>query len=114
MRLTDVEVDKQQLYSVKVGGYFGDRRVVYEIPREALDDYFHGRPHLTDTQRHTLVTSNLESISAVMQQKCEQQAWHSADRGVGQFWLLHFGAGDLKLNDHQLAADEKAQQEARE
>jgi hypothetical protein len=114
MKLTDMEVAPPQLYGVKVGGHFGDRRVIYEMPREALDDYFRHRPHLTDAQRHTLVTSNLDSIAAAMQTKCEQQAWREINRGVGSFWLLDFDARDLKLSDHQLAADEKAQQEVAE
>ncbi|MCP3477689.1 hypothetical protein NLM33_46980 (plasmid) [Bradyrhizobium sp. CCGUVB1N3] len=48
VKLTDIAVDKPQGYRVVVGGYFGDRRVIYEIPREPLDDYFPHRPHLTD------------------------------------------------------------------
>ncbi|MGY3448344.1 hypothetical protein [Bradyrhizobium sp. USDA 4353] len=108
MKLIDVEVDKPQSNLVKVGGYFGKRRVIYEIPREPLDDYFRHRPHLTDLERHTLVTSNLEAITVVMQQKCEQQEWVETDRGTGPFWLLNFDARDLKLSDHQLVADELA------
>ena len=107
MKLTDVEVNGQSMGSIiQVGAYYNKRRVVYEIPREPLDDYFRGRPHLTDAQRHTLVTSNIESIAAVMQSKCEQQAWLETNRGVGLFWLLNFDARDLKLSDHQLGADE--------
>ena len=92
-------------------GYFDKRRVVYEIPREPLDDYFPQRPHLTDAQRHTLVTSNLDSIAAVMQEKCERQAWRETNRGRGTFWLLDFNPRDLQLTDHQLVADEQARVE---
>ncbi|MGJ5050352.1 hypothetical protein ACQR09_25080 [Bradyrhizobium oligotrophicum] len=111
MKLIDVEVDKPQSHVVRVGGYFGKRRVIYEIPREPLDDYFRDRPNLTDLKRHTLVTSNLETITAVMQQKCEQQQWRETDRGTGPFWLLDFDARDLKLSDHQLVAEEMARAE---
>jgi hypothetical protein len=106
MPLTNIEVDGPQHDWVRVGGYYGDRRVIYEIPREPLDDYFQHRPHLTDLQRHTLVTSNLEAVAAAMQRKCEQQAWREVNRGTGPFWLLDFDACDLSLSDHQLAADE--------
>lgn len=107
MKLTDVEVNGRPTgHMIQVGGYYGKRRVVYEIPREPLDDYFRGRPHLTDSQRHTLVTSNIGSIAAAMQDKCERQAWREIDRGTGPFWLLDFDERDLKLTDHQLAADE--------
>ena len=62
MELTDVEVNNRPQIdgSIQVGGYFGAGRVVYEIPRVPLDDYFPQRPDLSDAQRHTLVTSNLE------------------------------------------------------
>jgi len=70
MKLTDVEVSRPQIdHTIQVASYFGTRRVVYEIPREPLDDYFPRRPHLTDTERHTLVNSNLKGITTVMQQK---------------------------------------------
>lgn len=111
MKLTDVEMDKLQAHVVRVGGYFGKRRVIYEIPREPLDDYFRHRPRLSDLERYTLVASNLEAIKIVMQQKCEQEAWRETDRGLGPFWLLDFDPRDLKLSDHQLAADEKARAE---
>jgi hypothetical protein len=109
MKLRDVEVSAPQIdHSIQVAAYFGKLRVVYEIPREPLDDYFPRRPHLTDVERRTLVTSNLESITAVMQQRCEQQAWRETNRGRGPFWMLDFKASDLKLSDHQLVADEAA------
>ncbi len=109
MKLTDVEVNERPIGSmIQVGGYYDKRRVVYEIPREPLDDYFRGRPHLTDAQRHTLVTSNIDSIAAAMQDKCERQAWSETDRGTGPFWLLDFDGRDLKLSDRQLVADEAA------
>jgi hypothetical protein len=114
MTLVDVDCRPQVEYSIQVAGYFGKQRVVYEIPREALDDYFPKRPHLTDKERHTLVKSNLGSITAVMQQKCEQQAWSETNRGRGTFWFLDFNARDLKLSDHQLVADEKAKAEAQD
>jgi hypothetical protein len=108
MTLTDVDCRPQVDYSIQVAGYFGTQRVVYEIPREALVDYFPKRPHLTDEQRYVLVKSNLDSIATVMQRKCEQQAWRESDRGKGAFSLLDFDARDLKLSDHQLVADEAA------
>jgi hypothetical protein len=108
MTLVDVDCRPQVDYSIQVAGYFGERRVVYEIPREALDDYFPKRPHLTDMERHTLAKSNLDSITAVMQKKCEQQVWRETNRSKGPFWLLDFNPRDLKLSDHQLAADEAA------
>jgi hypothetical protein len=110
MKLTDVEVNsKPQIYgSIQVGGYFGARRVVYEIPRVPLDDYF-PRRQLSDAQRHMLVTSNLDAIKAIVQRKCEQQAWNETDAPGGSFWLLDFDRGDLdqQLSDHQLVADEQ-------
>jgi hypothetical protein len=69
MKLTDVEVNgRSQNGRIQVGGYFGPRRVAYEIPREPLDDYF-PRSDLSDAQRHTLMTSNLNAIKAIMQLK---------------------------------------------
>lgn len=106
MNLVDVDCQLQVDYTIQVAGYFGERRVVYEIPREALDDYFPKRPHLTDPERLTLVKSNLDAITAVMQKKCKQQAWREINRSKGPFWLLDFDARDLKLSDHQLVADE--------
>jgi hypothetical protein len=53
MTLVDVDCRARVDYSIQVAGYFGGRRVVYEIPREALDDHFAERPHLTDMERHT-------------------------------------------------------------
>jgi hypothetical protein len=108
-KLVDVKCNRTAAGTmIEVAGYFGSRRVVYEIPREALDDYFPGRPHLTDEQRFTLVKSNLEAIAAAMQDKCEWQAWCEVNRGRGPFWLLDFDARDLtrdlKLSDHQLVA----------
>jgi hypothetical protein len=104
MKLTDVEVNsKPQIDGgIQVGGYFGARRVVYEIPRVPLDDYFPRRPHLNDAQRHTLVTSNLDAIKAIMQRKCEQQAWNETGAPGGSFWLLDFDPRDLnkQLSDH--------------
>src|SRR4051794_15732104 len=108
MTLVDVDCRPQVNYSIQVAGNFGGRRVVYEIPREALDDHFPKWPHLTDKERHTLVKSNLDPITVVMRKKCEQQAWRETNRGRGPFWLLDFNARDLKLSDHQLVADEKA------
>jgi hypothetical protein len=108
MKLTGIDCRPEADYSIQVAGYFGDRRVVYEIRREPLDDYFPKRSHLTDTERHTLVKSNLDSITAVMQKACERQAWCEVNRGKGPFWLLDFNPRDLKLSDHQLAADEAA------
>lgn len=111
MKLTDVEVNsKPQIDgSIQVGGYFGARRVVYEIPRITLDDYFPRRPHLSDEERRTLVTSNLDAIKAIMHRKCEQQAWNETDAPGGAFWLLDFDPRDLnqQLNDHQLVANER-------
>jgi hypothetical protein len=112
MKLTDVEVSRPQIdHAIQVAGYFGTRRAVYEIPRESLDDYFPRRPHLTDTERHTLVKSNLKAIMTVMQQKCELEAWRETNRGRGTFWLLDFNPRDLQLSDHQLVADEQARVE---
>jgi hypothetical protein len=96
VKLTGVEVDKPQHYWVKVGGNFGGRRVVYEIPREPLDDYFSHRQNMTDLERHTLVTNNVAAITLVMQRKCEQQAWSEVNRGVGSFWLLDFDPRDVE------------------
>ena len=112
MKLIDVEVSGPQIdHSFQVAGYFGKRRVVYEIPREPLDDYFPRRPHLTDMDRRMLVTSNLEAITTVMQQKCEQEAWRETNRGRGTFSLLNFDPRDLQLSDHQLVAHEQARAE---
>jgi len=108
MELTDVEVNNRPQIdgSIQVGGYFGARRVVYEIPRVPLDDYFPQRPDLSDAQHHTLVTSNLDAIKAIMQRKCEQQAWRETDAPGGSFWLLDFEPRDLRqqLSDHRLSA----------
>ena len=107
MKLTDNEVSRSQIdHAIQVAGYFGTRRVVYEIPREPLDDYFPRRPHLTDTERHTLVNSNLKAIA-------EMRAGGLAEtnRGRGTFWLLDFNPRDLQLSDHQLVADEQARVE---
>ena len=102
MKLADVEVNSTPKIdgSILVGGYFGPRRVVYEIPRVLLDDYFPRRPHLNDAQRRTLVTSNLDSIKIIMQRKCEQQAWNETNTPGGSFWLLDFDPRDL---DRQLS-----------
>jgi hypothetical protein len=102
MKLTDVEVNgaPQIDQSILVGGYFGPRRVVYKIPRVPLDDYFPRRPDLTDAERHTLVTSNLDSIKIIMQRECEQQAWNETNTPGGSFWLLDFDPRDL---DRQLS-----------
>ena len=106
MILTDVKVnDRPEIGgSIQVGGHFGARRVVYEIPRVPLDDYFPKWPRLSDAQRHTLVTSNLNAIKAIMQRKCELQAWRETRAPGGSFWLLEFDPRDLhqQLSDHQL------------
>jgi hypothetical protein len=103
-KLVHVETRPYFDHKFPVAGYFGDRRVVYEIPSKALDDYFPGRPHLTNEQRFALVKSNVDAIAAAMQALCEQESWRRINRGAGWFWLLDFDAGGLKLSDHQLAA----------
>jgi len=106
MKLTDVEVnDRPEIDgSIRVGGHFGARRVVYQIPRVPLDDYFPKWPHLSDAQRHTLVTSNLNAIKGIMQRQCELQAWREIRAPGGSFWLLEFEPRDLhrQLSDYQL------------
>lgn len=107
-KLSHVEIRPHFDQKIPLAAYFGDRRVVYEIPSKALDDYFLGRPHLTDEQRFALVKSNVEPIAAAMQALCEREAWRRTNRGAGWFWLLDFDAGDLKLSDHQLSVEEKS------
>jgi hypothetical protein len=107
-KLSHVEIRPNFHRKTPIAAYFGDRRVVYEIPGEALDDYFLGRPHLTDEQRLALLRSNVEAIAAVMQTLCEREAWRRTNRGEGWFWLLDFDPGDLKLGDHKLSVEEKS------
>ena len=105
-KLIHVETRPDFDRKIPVAGYFGDRRVVYEIPCKALDDYFPDRPHLTDRQRFALVKSNVDAIAAAMQALCEREAWRRINRGAGWFWLLDFDVCDLKLSDQHLALEE--------
>jgi hypothetical protein len=104
-KLSHVEIRPHFDQKIPLVAYFGDQRVVYEIPYKALDDSFPGGPHLTDEQRVALVNSNVEDA---MQALCERGAWRRTNRGAGWFWLLDFNAGDLKFNDRQHSVREKS------
>ena len=114
MSLTNVTVAEQaELYgAICVKADYNGERVFAVIPREALDDYFPRRPHLTDAQRRAIVDSNKDAIAATMLRKCEQGALRPVSRWGSTIKQIDFSRDDLfggaRLSDHRLVIEESA------
>jgi len=65
--------------AITIKADYGKERVVTEIPREFLDDYFRQRS-LTNEQRRKLVESNIEALATTITQKYDQGIWGTEHR----------------------------------
>jgi hypothetical protein len=89
----------------------GKERVVAEIPRRFLDDYF---PHrsLTSEKRRTLVLGNLDAIGSTMSRKYEAGEWRPEPRYGSTIRRIDFSMADLQggpqLSDASLIVEEGA------
>src|ERR1039458_1327661 len=89
----------------------GKERVVTEIPRVFLDDYFSQRS-LTNEQRRKLVESNIEAIATTITQKYEQGIWEAEHRFGSTIRRVDLTISDLRagprLTDICLVVEERA------
>jgi len=89
----------------------GKERIVAEIPRMLLDDYFHQRS-LTGEQRQKLVESNIEAIATTITQKYEQGMWETENRFGSTVRRVVITMSDLRagprLTDISLVVEERA------
>jgi hypothetical protein len=105
MQLTNLEVSPapRSFGSVLVAGYYGEQRVIAEIDRVDLDDYFEkGYPHLDDAQRRILVDGNKEIIGGLMQKKCEAGEWKDAGGMVKKVEISRADLFGAVLSDDRL------------
>jgi hypothetical protein len=95
MPLTSFEVapSPEIDHAITIKADDGDKRVVAQIPRHVLDDYF---PHrsLTDDQRLALVESNIDAFKAIISRKYEAGEWRDEPR---------FGSTIRRVDDIDMA-----------
>jgi hypothetical protein len=89
----------------------GKERIVAEIRRMLLDDYFHQRS-LAGEQRRKLVVSNIEAIATIITQKYDQGMWEAEHRFGSTvrrviITMSDFRAGP-RLTDISLVVEERA------
>jgi hypothetical protein len=115
LKLTDFEVAAapEVDYAIMVKGNYGQQRVIAEIARIDLDDYFEDRqPNLTDADRQTLVEDNAEIIAGHMQRKCETGEWKDENRFSSTVKRVEINLQDLRkgprLTDEKLATRKAA------
>jgi hypothetical protein len=76
MDITNFDCRSQIDGAVLIAADYGRTRVLAEIRRVDLDDYFERScPHMTDTQRVAVVRANEAAIGALIAKKCAMGVW---------------------------------------